>query len=180
MQWAKSSELNAFRLLDAEPRVLAFREYPLAINLICNGQTLKHYPEIQVDLCSGRELWRICTAEQAASPEEASLTSLLKAQLPPHGYTYRIVTSESLAVEPRLSIVLSLLRYGRKTITLTEREHLARILEKTGYIHWGTADTGVLGPRSRTIIARLTLEGILSVPYNSPLNPETPFFSSNL
>jgi hypothetical protein len=179
MQWGKSSELNAFRLLDAEPRVLAFREYPLVIKLICNDQALKHYPEIQVDLSSGRELWRVCTEEQAASPHEAALTSLLKAQLPPYGYTYRIVTSESLALEPRLSIALSLLRYGRKAITLTEREHLQHILEKTGYIHWGTADAGALGPRGRTIISRLTLEGILSVPYDAPLKPQTIFVSKS-
>ncbi|MFM0721160.1 hypothetical protein PQQ73_33165 [Paraburkholderia strydomiana] len=178
MQWGKSSELNAFRLLDAEPRVLAFREYPLAIQLICNDQALKHYPEIQVDLSSGRELWRVCAAEQAASPDEAALTSLLKSQLPPYGYTYRIVTSESLALEPRLSIALSLLRYGRKTITLTEREHLQHILEKTGYIHWGTADAGVLGPRSRAIIARLALEGMLSVPYDASLNPQATFIAN--
>ncbi|SDR27838.1 hypothetical protein SAMN05443245_4190 [Paraburkholderia fungorum] len=180
IQWANNSELNAFRLLDAEPRVLSFREYPLAIKLIYNGQARMHYPGLEVDLMSGRELWRVCTADQAVSTDETALTSLLASQLQSFGYTYRIITSESVALEPRLSIVRSLLRYGRKSITSLEREQMRRLLEEIGYVHWGTPDTGALGPRSRAIISRLTLEGVLGVPYHSPLESETIFTPTNL
>jgi hypothetical protein len=175
MQWRSSGELNAFRLLDAEPAVQGFREFPLLIRAVLNGKALEHYPEVQVDLNSRRELWRICSAKQATSPNEVALTSVLQTQLPFYGYTYRIVTTESLALQPRLSIAISLLRYGRKPITLTEREHMRHILEKAGFIQWGATDAGVLGARGRAVISRLTLEGILRVDYDLPLRSQTVF-----
>ncbi|TXC82450.1 hypothetical protein [Paraburkholderia azotifigens] len=175
MHWSTRHELNAYRLLDVHPAVLSFSEHPLRIAVRWNGTIIEHWPQVLVDLGSWRELWYICTAEQADVPDALALTDLLQTQLPKYGYSYRVVTGEMLARQPRLSVALSLLRYGRRPIALAEREHMRCLLAKTGFILWGATDSGILGRRGRAAISRLALEGILQFDYDAPLGPHTAF-----
>lgn len=178
VHWESSYELNAYRLLDANPAVASFWEQPLVIRFILDGEEHRHYPDTLVHIGSTQELWEIKPASEAFSPKIIARTQLLQAALPEKGFTYRMVIGEELAREPRLSTVLTLLKYGRQSISLTEHEQVRQILEKSGAIPWGTAVTEVLGKRGRFILARLALEGFVEVDFESSLRPETLFTST--
>lgn len=95
------NELNAFRLLDANPEVKAFQEQPLTIHYILNGEDHLHYPDILVTV-QGKELWEVKPKKEATSEEIAERTAFLTKHLPDLGYTYRMVLGEDLAREPRM------------------------------------------------------------------------------
>ncbi len=178
IQWESSNELNAYRLLDANPVVRAFHEQPLVIRFCLDGTEQVHYPDTLVELASSRELWEIKPAAEAARPEYRARTQLMVEALPDFGFTYRMVIAEDLAREPRLTNTLSLLKYGRQAVSLLEREKVRQILLKTGGLTWGDAITNVVGPRSRCLLARLALEGSLHVGIDEPLTPESRFVAT--
>lgn len=175
VQWESHNELNAYRLLDANPAVLAFYEQPLVIRYHLDGEQHIHYPDTLVRLVTGRELWEVKSAAEAARPENASRTRFMTEALPNHGFTYRMVLAEDLAREPRLSNVLTLLKYGRQPVGILEREQLRLLLEKTGGLCWGAATSGDLGLRGRFLLARLALEGRLHVDVDVRLDAKTIF-----
>lgn len=175
VHWESPHELNAYRLLDANPDVISFHEQPLVIRYILGGIEHLHYPDVLVNYSGGRELWEIKTSRDAADPEVAARTRLMQAALPNNGFVYRVVVGEDLAREPRLSTVLTLLRYGREPVTLPEREHVRQLLLATTTLNWASGDSAGLGNRGRFILARLSLEGDLSVDLESPLTPATLF-----
>lgn len=170
VQWESHNELNAYRLLDANPAVRAFYEQPLAIHYCLDGEPHIHYPDTLVELGTSRELWEIKPASEAVKPENVARTRFMTEALQNHGFTYRMVLAEDLRREPRLSNVLTLLKYGRQPIGTLEREQLRLLLEKTGGLCWGAATSGDLGPRSRFVLSRLALEGQLHVDIEQPLS----------
>lgn len=68
VQWESHNELNAYRLLDANPAVRAFHEQPLVIHYKLGGESHIHYPDTLVDLGTSRELWEVKPATEAARP----------------------------------------------------------------------------------------------------------------
>lgn len=176
IQWESHNELNAYRLLDANPAVRAFYEQPLAIRYRLDGVEHIHYPDTLVEIGGSRELWEIKPAFEAARPEYVARTKFLTDALCSNGFTYRMVLAEDLGREPRLSNVLTLLKYGRQPLGLVEREHIRNVLKATGgSIPWGAATSGVLGRRGHFVLARLALEGVLGTDIEQPLNSHTLF-----
>lgn len=175
VQWESHNELNAYRLLDANPAVKAFYEQPLVVHYRLDGEPYIHYPDTLVDLGTNRELWEIKPATEAARPENVARTKFLASALLNHGFTYRMVLAEDLRQEPRLSNVLTLLKYGRQPISTVEREIIRRIIDATGGISWGTAIDGDLGSRGRHILARMALEGALQCEIDPPLSRQSMF-----
>lgn len=175
VQWESHNELNAYRLLDANPAVLAFYEQPLVIRYHLDCEQHIHYPDTLVKLVTGRELWEVKSAAEAARPENASRTRFLTDALPNHGFIYRMVLAEDLGREPRLSNVLTLLKYGRQPVGILEREQLRLLIEKAGGLCWGAATSGSLGPRGRFVLARLVLEGVLTCDIEQQLSPSSRF-----
>lgn len=175
VHWRSRDQLNSYRLLDSHPAVISFHEQPLLIHMSLNGVMYPHYPDVLVELSNSRELWSIRTNSDAQTLETLAFARLLQNELPRFGFTHRLVTSETLAGEPRLSTAIMLLRHGRQPVTLTEREHVRHILEKVGFITWEAAQTGLLGLRGRAILARLALEGILQLHPDARLAPQTRF-----
>lgn len=114
IQWESSNELNAYRLLDANPVVRAFHEQPLVVRFCLDGAEQVRYPDTLVGLASSRELWEIKPAAEAAHPEYPARTQLMVEALLNFGFTYRMVIAEDLARKPRLTNTLSLLKYGRQ------------------------------------------------------------------
>lgn len=161
VQWESHNELNAYRLLDANPSVKAFHEQPLVIHYRLGGEPHIHYPDTLVDLGTSRELWEVKSATEAIRPENVARTKFLTSALLNHGFTYRMVLAEDLKREPRLSNVLTMLKYGRKPISLVEREQIRQILATSSGICWGSIAKSDLGGRGRFILARLVLEGRL-------------------
>jgi hypothetical protein len=175
VQWESPNELNAFRLLDANSAVLSFCEQPLTVMYRLDHEEHRHYPDILVETQSGHELWEVKPAAEAAAAECAARTRLLSSALPPLGFSYRVVLAEDLKRRPRLSNVLTLLKFGRQPLTPIEREHFRRILHSNGFITWGAGTAGVLGRHGRALIARSYLEGTLAINIDARLTPETRF-----
>lgn len=175
IQWESIHELNAFRLLDATAEITSFKEQPLVIRFRLNKEEHLHYPDIQVSRGGVTELWEIKPAAEAKRPEFLARTRFLETALPQKGFSYRMVIGEDLAREPQLTTALTLLKYGRRPISLLEREQVRRLIAMTGSIKWGTASNGVLGSRHRFILAHLFLNGALSIELDTPLGPDTLF-----
>ena len=175
IQWESPDTLNAYRLLDANPAVISFFEQPLVIRYVLNGETHLHYPNTLVNLSKTHELWDIKSATEAGTPEVSTRTRFLQEALPKKGFSYHMVIGEDLARDPRLSTILTLLKYGRHPIGFVEREHVRKILTVAGGITWNSAIAGDLGARGRFILSRLALEGVLILDIESRLDSETLF-----
>lgn len=172
LQWESPHELNAFRLLDANPDVLAFREQPLVIRYLHEGEERAHYPDVEVAYGSHKELWEVKPSADAEHPDILRRTRLMEHALPHFGYTYRMVIAESLTDSSRLKNALTLLRYGRADASLLERERARRAFQKNP-IAWGEILQGLLGPKGRPLVCRLILEGALFIDMGRPLTAES-------
>ncbi len=173
LQWESPHELNAFRILDADPAVLSFQEQPVELKFAFRGENRRHYPDLLVHTGAAREFWEIKADHAAVDDETAERTRLLSAALPRHGYTYRLVLGVCLAKGPRLANALTLLRYGREGLTAVERERV-RMLFCNGRVTWGDVLRGVLGERGRRQICRLVLEGTIGFDMKHALMDDTP------
>lgn len=175
IQWESHNELNAFRLLDANPAVLAYHEQPLTIIFNLDGETHIHYPDVLVQWRSYRELWEIKPIKEASHPDCVARSRFLETSLPEQGFAYRIVHAEELAKEPRLSNALVLLKHGRAPVSELTRERVRLLLLQAQHITWGALLNGDLGSATRSVLCRLTLEGILSFDIEKPLTASTQF-----
>lgn len=173
LQWESPHELNAFRLLDANPAVLAFREQPLVVSYVLDGVLHDHYPDIEVHTALGKELWEVKTRDDALSPEVTGRTRLLSASLPTLGYTYRVVVAEELATEPQLSNALLVLRHGRAPIAPLERERVRVLLGQQPRLTWGAILDGAFGLNGRAMACRLLLEGVLRIDPGQPIGRDS-------
>lgn len=169
IQWESINELNAYRLLDANPAALAYHEQPLTITYMLNGEVHKHLPDAMVQWGGSRELWEIKEAKDASRPEVAARTRLMEDALPQLGFAYRIVLAEDLAKEPRLSNVLTVLKFGRSSISEIETEQLRQAFFVAREVTWGAVLAGALGKFGRNHICRLILEGKLHLNMERPL-----------
>src|SRR5271166_923716 len=175
LQWESINELNAFRLLDCDPRVKAFIEQPCEIVYFDGTETRHHYPDIYVEIDSDQELWEVKAECEAAQSEVSTRTELLTSGLRWYGFTYRVVLDHELAKQPRLDNSKTLLRYGRRSAGDNEREYVRLALKRKGRLSWSEVCEGTLGTHSREIVCRLVLEGVLSFDLDSPLDPDTQF-----
>jgi len=173
IQWESVNELNAYRLLDANPAAIAYHEQPLTIQFVLNGHTHKHFPDTMVQWGYSRELWEIKPTSEAIRPEYVERTRFLEAALPQLGFAYRLVLAEDLKKEPRLSNVLTVLKYGRAPIADIAREKVRQLLLVNGCISWGAVLNGELGAHGRNIVCRLILEGVLTIDLEQPMTAET-------
>lgn len=78
VEWESHNELNALRLLDADPNIRTFREQPLTIRYALDGEVHLHFPDVLVDRVCGRELWEIKPAAHACDPKVVARTRLLE------------------------------------------------------------------------------------------------------
>lgn len=179
IQWESHNELNAFRLLDANPEALAYHEQPLTIEFVLDGERHKHYPDVLVQWGDSRELWEIKPEAEASLPIYTRRTRFLEAALPALGFSYRVVLAEELAQQPRLSNVLTLLKYGRAPVSELAREQVRQLFSASPSIVWGSAIEGALGHHGREALARLTLEGHLVCDIDQQLQPATRFMLRN-
>ncbi len=169
LQWESPHELNAFRILDANPDVRTFREQPCVIRYTLAGESRIHYPDLLVDWGSRLELWEVKPAADAAKSEVMERTRVLAEGLPRLGYGYRLQTAEDLAREPRLSNALALLKFGRAPVPALAQERLRRMASASGGIPWGAVVSGSLGSGMRAAVCRLALEGVLFFDREWPL-----------
>ena len=171
VQWESINELNAFRLLDADPTAISFHEQPLAIQFVLHGEQHVHYPDILVQYRTTRELWEVKPAVHADKLECVERTRLLERLLPPLGFTYRLILAEELAREPRMNTVSTILRLGRHQVQLIVRERIRQLLTAT-QVTWGDLK-GALGANGGHHISRLILEGAIHIDFDACLGQDT-------
>jgi hypothetical protein len=175
LQWESINELNAFRLLDCNPKVTVFTEQPCEIVYLDGAEVKHHYPDIYLEIGGRRELWEVKSASEASRREVSTRTDLLCRGLQRYGFTYRVILDQELAQQPRLDNAKILLRFGRHAASDCEREYLRLAVESKSHLSWAEICHGALGSRGREILCRLVLEGVLSFDLDSPLGPGTQF-----
>jgi hypothetical protein len=175
IQWESLNELNAFRLLDADPSASAYSEQPLTVRFVLSGETHLHFPDVLVQRDHSRELWEIKPQSEAGKPTFVARTRLLESALPELGFAYRLIIAEDLAKQPRLSNTLMLLKYGREPVSELAREHIRQILLTIPEISWGAAINDDLCPKGQAVLSRLALEGFLSFDIDQKLTATTSF-----
>lgn len=176
VHWESPHELNAFRLLDANPAVTKFHEQPLLIRFALNGYEYRHYPDILVELGTSRELWEVKPADEAAESDVVARTQLLQRELPHIGFNYRVVIGEDLARQPRLSTVLTILKHGRQQVSMIEHEQVRLLFQATQEVNWALAKE-VFGLKCYRLLCRSLLEGKISCDMENGFGPETKFWS---
>lgn len=161
-------ELNACRLLDADPSVARYREQPLEIHFELDGVTHMHTPDLLVVRWNGdQELWEVKSERGALQPFLQARSALLARELPTLGYTYRVVLAEDLKSEPRLKHVTTILQHSRRDVTDVEQLHAQHAFSGQRSLHWDEVRE-VLGVHGREIVCRLAVEGHLAWDPSSP------------
>jgi len=169
LQWESLNEQHAFMLLDCDPRVRRFSEQPCVVPFTMNGVRHLHYPDILVETDCSSELWEVKTEKGARLPEIAQRTSLLALGLIRYGYTYRLVLDRDLNEAAPLKNADTLLRFGWRPISDSEREGMRTRFRQSGCLNWYEASRGTYGVRARQVLCRLVLEGYVEV--NTTLLP---------
>jgi hypothetical protein len=162
LEWESVGELNAFRLLDANPTVVRFSDQPCRIVYLQDGAIRTHIPDILVEFADRKEFWEVKLKAEAATPEIATRTALMR-DLRHWGYGYQVVLSEDVAVQPRLRNVAQMHYWGAvRPIGDLEREFIRSEVGQRRELTWGDACQGIFGQYGREILCRLTLEGTLT------------------
>ncbi len=177
LHWESIHELNAFRLLDCDPDVTQFNEQPCEIEYVIVGVERVHYPDILVTKTETEELWEVKPQSKALEPALLARTVFLSRALPRWGYTYRMMLAEDLARQPRLNNANLLLRFGARGVGDSEWEEIRRVVQQRGRLIWSEACRGDYGPKGCEILCGLVLRGILAIDMNSPVSPNTHFFT---
>lgn len=173
IQWESPHELNAYRLLDCDPAVLAFQEQPYEIHYTLNGENHRHYPDVLVQRRSGKELWEVKTQADALREDVSERTALMAAELPSMGFGYRLMQAEDLGAQPTLFNALLILHHGRFDISIQERQLVLQFLKERSEIRWGDVLAGQLGSKGRRSVCRMLLEGTLMLDISKPIGSET-------
>jgi hypothetical protein len=180
MHWNRIEQLNAFRLLDANPDVLCFEEFPIEIEYEVNGKTYLEHPDILVEIAGKKELWKIENSSQIDTPFSILSQHEFKEQLLPSGFYWRIINPHTLTLEPRKENVITLLRHGKAAVNPIERESIRRHMENSEYISWGEVLGGCIGPAGRKNICRLAIEGQVYFDINQTWTNKTLFHWKNI
>jgi hypothetical protein len=174
MQWESINELNAFRVLDCLSGITTYAEQPCEIVYLDDDvRQARHYPDIFVLVNGARELWEIKPQKGANSHEIRRRTEILMQELRHYGITYRLQVAEQFCSQPRLDNCNVLLRFGRRPVSEREHWRVEQILTQLGNFSWESVCLGVFGPRSREVVCRLALEGVLQLDMNSPIDSST-------
>lgn len=173
IEWESSHELNAVRLLDADPAVSAFHEQPLEIHFKMDGEIRRHFPDLLVHHSGVVELWEIKPDIESLDDETKHRSGILSAALPNHGYSYRVISGRDLTTGANLSNSLTILRYGRAEIGPLEREQLRLHFKRAREIRWAQVLDGSLGANGRRQICRLILEGVIEFDTRHFLSADT-------
>ena len=176
IEWESINERNACVLLDACHSVKAFAEQPVVIRYVLNGVEHEHYPDMLVEMQDGKELWEVKPRNRALDDFILDRTRLMAAELPRHGYRYRVVLAEDLKEKPRLRIARQLLKWGRRPPDLLVRERVRVAMAKQPFVTWGMAIDGAFGPAGIRALSRLTLQGTLGCDADDCIDRFTRFF----
>lgn len=176
IEWESINERNACVLLDACHAVKSFAEQPVVIRYVLNGVEHEHYPDMLVEMTDSKEFWEVKPLDRALDDLIRDRTRLMAAELPKHGYRYRVVLAEDLKKKSRLRIARHLLKWGRKAPDLLIREQVRVAMEKLSFVTWGMAMDGAFGSAGLRALSRMTLDGTLGCDADDCIDRFTRFY----
>lgn len=173
VQWESPVELDAIKVIEADPRYLSYAEQPVVIRYRMDGCIRLHYPDIEVRWRGGKELQEIKTDLEAQDAEVQRRSALMARDLPMFGYGYRLVRRSELHAGPQLGNAALLLKYGLDEVPEPQRELLRRLFATRSSLTWGDLVAGVHGARSLRQVSRLILEGRVEFDRTQPIHRGT-------
>jgi hypothetical protein len=176
MQWESPHEKNAFIHLDFRCDVLSFREQACEIVYIGDdGNEAAHYPDIDLVTLCGPEIWEVKPRKYADDGWVNRRTEIMQAELTELGIQYHMKHAEELMREPQLSSMDRILRFGRRPVRYEEMALIRTRISGKGSLNWGKAKDGEYGQHGREILARLLLDGLLTIDLDTRLSEQTLF-----
>ncbi|MBO9873519.1 hypothetical protein J7370_08925 [Xanthomonas sp. D-93] len=173
VQLESGLEAQVAQQLDACPTVSAYAEQPVVMEFSTpEGVWSRHVPDFAM-LQRGVPIFLEVKFTRDVDEHVLQRTQLLKGLLAPLGIDYRLVTEEDLPEPVRLENSWSLLSRGRARIPEVQAlliHEQARANMTLGMLGWGR-------PTIARQLARLILEGRLSVDMSQRLGPDTLAFT---
>jgi hypothetical protein len=174
LQCESENERNCMLLLDLCPWVKSYRPQPCIIEYRLNGHMFKHFPDLLANMHSGHELIEVKPRAFANHPDIARRTAFLTEVLPAHGYRYRLMLAEDLALSPRLENAELIKRLGKGEVPALQRERIRILFQQHPSIPWGALQQDRHNPYLVMHVCRMVLEGQLSIDLNQPLTDNPP------
>lgn len=164
-----SLEVDAAELLDACAQVQRFGEQPAIISYTTATGPNRHIPDFLMRVGHERVFVEVKFSKDV-TPEVGDRTDLLTDMLTKVGYGYRLVTETQIHRGSYLENARYLLRRGRVRVPTRRRLELFAQIATAGCLPFGVfrADD------DQTWIARMILDGLLSVPMDTALCPYSP------
>ena len=175
IQWRSVDELNAFKILDASPRVSKFHRLWFLFPLCLKNMTLQLYPALLVRSDEVLKIWKIITASGASTPKSQQRQVVLWWVRRYNLTVYRIIPRNWLAQQPQLENIDTILKWGAREIHPKGKKAALRLILSAGGITWSDCKAKSLGPHTTRYICRLVLEGRLDFVVNKPLEKYTVF-----
>lgn len=173
MHYESGNERNAFKLLDACPEVISYREQPCIVRYVLDGVEHRHYPDIQVNFKAQQHLWEVKTEAESNKPDTFSRSELMAKCLPAFGFGYHVALAENLKRNPRLRNIEILLRHRRSPVPINEYEQIRQLFKKHENLHWGYFQHGEAGATYLKSICQLIVEGHLAIDVNEAIQAAT-------
>lgn len=171
IHYESSHEQNAFRLLEVDPSVTHYIEQPCRIRYELNGIQHDHYPDIFVKLRDRKEFWEVKTLDGANKPDVQLRTALLIAELPKHGYEYKLALSSEVGAANLQKNITSILSHSRAKVCPQNREKLRTYFKCKKIVK--LTDIRSLGKQVLASAFKLVLIGVIVIDIHQVWTDET-------
>lgn len=161
VHWESFNERDCFIRLDANPRIVSFKEQPATLTYFLNGKTYKHFPDLFV-VGNGRA--GFIEVKSHTDPdlcEAIERGDAIRPVLLMQGFDYFVVTDLEIRQEPQFSDAKILLRLGRNPVSDIRKEQLRRFFLRKPP-RWRDIVSGTFGENAVFDVCRLLLEGYFS------------------
>lgn len=177
--WESQLERDRFHFLEFDSSVITFQEQPKPINYKLDGDLRRYTPDLQIWSKRGNRYEEIKMKKEAEKPENIKKFEIVKSVFAEMGWDYRVVTEDTIRVQPCLDNINLILRYQREEITCYQRDIVNERFgteSKTNVFALCSDD----GPEQVTIahIYALISSHALRIDLGTPLTPQSTVFKT--
>ena len=172
VQWESRIERMAIFVAETDPTIKRYQEQPCEIRYRCvDGAVRRHFPDFLIERATASEIWEVKSDREAESEEVTARTQLLTAPLAHRGFHYRLVPESDLARIAKTCETLA--RYAAEEAPIEVVDILRQSWSDDKPRSWVVAEALLSEDHARGFIARLVLDGVLSVALDQPIESET-------
>jgi hypothetical protein len=175
MLWFESLlEESMMYLLDFDPDVKAFKEQPCRIRYRHGGKVRRYTPDLLVQRFNEKQIIEVKPKDKAALKKYDLLFRIVAPICEREGYRFKVVTDETIMLQPRLNNVKALWSYARTALSLHHQIYCQEFLR--------TRDTACLAEVSefferkgipKQVIYALLFWGVLDFDLMEALGPNS-------